>query len=289
MTPSSSTLAAAPSRLARPAAEPALPRADEVRAAAPARPRRDRRGRDRWGPGRRWPFGPLATALSVGVHAVGLAAIVWALASPPEPERIGAQVYAVLTADLGDPDECRPPEIPEELPELEVIELPTPAEEPELVDEECLEPLDEEVPTVRAPSALSLSIASKRVAPPKAAEPPPAPTPVPVRSPQAVPPPRPRAQPAVAARPAGAMPSGRLRPLVKPIAYPESARRSGIQGRARVAMTIDPQGAVVDATILASSGYAILDQAALASARQWRFAPPGTFRRAAQTFRFSLN
>ena len=54
-------------------------------------------------------------------------------------------------------------------------------------------------------------------------------------------------------------------------------------------MTIDPQGSVVDAQILASSGHAILDQAALTSARRWRFSPPGTFRRAAQTFRFSLN
>jgi protein TonB len=283
MTPSSATLAAAPTRPARLASDPPLPRADEVHAGAPAR-----RRRDRWGAGRRWPFGPLATALSVGVHAVGLVAIVWALAAPPEPEGIGAQVYAMLTPDLGEPQECPPLEVPEELPEIEALELPTLPDEPDLEPEPTLEPLEEwESPPTA--SALSLSIVSKRLAPPKAAEPPPPPTPVAVPSPRVAPPPRPRAQPVVAARPPGAMPRGRLRPLVKPIAYPDAARRAGIQGRARVAMTIDPQGAVVDATILASSGFAILDQAALASARQWRFAPPGTFRRAAQTFRFSLN
>ena len=97
----------------------------------------------------------------------------------------------------------------------------------------------------------------------------------------------PRAAPPVRAR--GTLPRGRLRPIRKPIHYPDAARRAGIQGRARVQMTIDARGNVVDARLLASSGYAILDQAALASARGWRFEPPGTFRRAAQTFRFSLN
>ena len=265
----------------------ALPRADEVQTAVLGR----RRGRrDRWGARRRWPFGPVATGISLGLHAVALVGIVWALAAPPKPDGIGAQIYAVLTPDLGELEECVPLEMPEDLPEIEALDLPTLAEEPELEPERCLEPLDE-LEIAPTPSALSLSIVSKRVAPPQVVEvlsaPPPPVVAVPVRTQQPAPPSRPRAVPV--ARPRGALPRGRLRPLVQPIRYPESARRAGIQGRVRVAMTIDPQGSVVHAEILASSGHAILDQAALASARRWRFAPPGTFRRAAQTFRFSLN
>ena len=81
----------------RPAGEMALPRAD---VALPQRLRR----RDAWGRGRRWPFGPVATTVSIALHAVALVGIVWALATPPEPDAIGAQVYAVLTPDLGDPE-----------------------------------------------------------------------------------------------------------------------------------------------------------------------------------------
>ena len=264
--------------------EPALPRADE---AAPV-PLRRAHGRDRWGAMRRWPFGTVPTLISLVLHVAAVGAIVWALATPPEPEDIGAQVYAVLTQDLGDLEECRPLDMPEELPEIECVELPTIEIEPALEPEPCLEPL-EEVAVQHAPSALSLSIVSKRVAPAEvAAVPtPPAPTQPVVVAPRPVPAAPPRAAPVQ--RPRGAMPRGRLRPIAKPIAYPDSARRAGIQGRARVAMTIDPQGSVVDAQLLASSGHTVLDQAALASARRWRFQPPGTFRRAAQTFRFSLN
>lgn len=263
------------------AGETALPRAD---VAVPQRLRR----RDAWGRGRRWPFGPVATTVSIALHAVALVGIVWALATPPEPEGIGAQVYAVLTPDLGDPEPRPRLDVPENLPELEAVELPTVVIEPELEPEPCLEPLCKREP-LPAPSSLSLSIASLRVRSAKA-EPPPAPAPAPTpvaRTPRPAPPPRPRATPVV--RPRGAMPQGRLRPLAKPIRYPASAQRLGIQGRARVAMTIDPRGSVVDVQLLASSGHGVLDDAALSSARLWRFAPPGTFRRAAQTFRFALN
>ena len=189
MTPPPSSLAVAPAGGARSlAARPpgTLPRADEVRAAVVPT-----RRRSRWGAGRRWPFGPLATGISVGLHAVALAAIVWALATPPEPEGIGAQVYAVLTPDLGELQECVPLEMPEELPEIESLDLPTLPEEPELEQEPCLEPLEDQEVVPRA-SALSLSIVSKRVTPPKVVEAPPAPRPEPavaVRAPAQ--PPRP--------------------------------------------------------------------------------------------------
>ncbi len=282
---STASLAVLPSRA--PAIERALPRADET---GTRLGRRRCLRRDRWG-SRRWPFGPTATWISLGLHAVALVAIVQVLGAPKEPERIGDHVFVALTPDLGELEEHPLLDLPEVCAELEELEIPTPHLDPELEREETLAALEDvEVATTRE-SELSLAIVSKRLAPRKVAEEPPpvpAPPPVTVRPPAPpAPPARPRAAPTP--RPRGAMPVGRLRPVVKPISYPEAARRAGIQGRARVAMTIDPNGTVVAVDLLASSGYAVLDRAALDSARRWRFAPPGTFRRAAQTFRFALN
>jgi periplasmic protein TonB len=49
--------------------------------------------------------------------------------------------------------------------------------------------------------------------------------------------------------------------------YPEAARERGEQGTVRLALTIDRGGHVVSARLVASSGSSILDQAALAMAR----------------------
>jgi periplasmic protein TonB len=61
--------------------------------------------------------------------------------------------------------------------------------------------------------------------------------------------------------------------------YPPLALRRGYQGRVVVNFTVGESGAILEATLGRSSGYAILDEAALNAVLQhWRF-PPGTVRR----------
>jgi TonB family protein len=55
--------------------------------------------------------------------------------------------------------------------------------------------------------------------------------------------------------------------------YPASALRQGLTGRVVLRVHVDADGAVVSAGVLRSSGHPILDDAALAGVRQWRFQP----------------
>lgn len=55
--------------------------------------------------------------------------------------------------------------------------------------------------------------------------------------------------------------------------YPESARRSNIEGTARVGLTIESDGSVSSAWIISSSGNAALDDAAVNCVYSWRFVP----------------
>jgi protein TonB len=56
-------------------------------------------------------------------------------------------------------------------------------------------------------------------------------------------------------------------------AYPEEARARGEQGRVMVRALINIQGTVSQLLVQRSSGYASLDQAALATVKGWRFVP----------------
>lgn len=55
--------------------------------------------------------------------------------------------------------------------------------------------------------------------------------------------------------------------------YPRAARRKGHEGSVTVAAVVTETGVVASADVLASSGYAELDDAALAAVRTARFAP----------------
>ena len=57
------------------------------------------------------------------------------------------------------------------------------------------------------------------------------------------------------------------------IFYPEEAREKGWEGIVRVHVHVGKAGDVLDAELLSSSGRGVLDQAALASVRSWRFEP----------------
>lgn len=55
--------------------------------------------------------------------------------------------------------------------------------------------------------------------------------------------------------------------------YPDLARRAGIEGQAVIKALVDIDGSVMEVQILKSSGNQMLDEAALAAARQWKFSP----------------
>ena len=64
------------------------------------------------------------------------------------------------------------------------------------------------------------------------------------------------------------------RPLAEILpTYPMSARRSGFEGVVKVTAMVDASGAVTSADVLATSGHASLDQAALEAVRRAVFAP----------------
>ena len=57
------------------------------------------------------------------------------------------------------------------------------------------------------------------------------------------------------------------RAVRKDFKYPRAAIRAGMEGRAVVSITIDAEGRVINAKLSRSSGYTILDQAAVEAAR----------------------
>jgi protein TonB len=118
--------------------------------------------------------------------------------------------------------------------------------------------------------------------------PPPAPAPVLTRrpEPQVVPrpepvaaPPKPKVPPKVqtAAPPRPAAPAlVEARPVARnnrPPHYPDIARRNGWQGLCMVRVQVGADGRAGGVSVARSSGYGILDQAALSAVRKWQFSP----------------
>ncbi len=64
----------------------------------------------------------------------------------------------------------------------------------------------------------------------------------------------------------------RAESLVQP-AYPEAARKVGVEGKAIVEVTVGADGAVLGCSLATSSGNSDLDQAAKGAAQGSRFAP----------------
>ena len=58
-----------------------------------------------------------------------------------------------------------------------------------------------------------------------------------------------------------------------PPAYPETARRAGWEGRVTVRVEVSADGLPLRVALEKSSGYGVLDQAALRAVKTWRFQP----------------
>lgn len=58
-----------------------------------------------------------------------------------------------------------------------------------------------------------------------------------------------------------------------PPIYPETARRAGWEGRVTVRVEVSADGLPIRVALEKSSGYGVLDQAALRAVKNWRFQP----------------
>jgi TonB family protein len=65
-------------------------------------------------------------------------------------------------------------------------------------------------------------------------------------------------------------PSSKLIHKVEPV-YPEAARKAGVQGRVNLAIIINEEGFVREVRVI--SGHPLLDEAAIAAIKQWRYQP----------------
>lgn len=79
---------------------------------------------------------------------------------------------------------------------------------------------------------------------------------------------------AAAAKPAEKGPSLAPRPLANPRPiYPREARRRGVEGHVLLRVVVGEKGMSEAVTLLETSGYSVLDEAAIAAIRKWRFEP----------------
>ena len=158
--------------------------------------------------------------------------------SPQKIEFLSAETTEVLIIEESPP-------LPERIPEPE----PT----PEPVPEEPQPPKTEEILTTNQ---------SEQVAAPQ-------PTPEPKRVEKKITPQRPT--PVATAKTANVP-----QPVVirnTPPIYPETARRAGWEGRVTVRVEVSADGLPMSVALQKSSGYGILDQAALRAVKTWRFQP----------------
>lgn len=186
---------------------------------------------------------PNALAASIMIHVAVVGALVWRYtpdARPIEPEPI---YFEILEEALS--EESAP------APENQVEPEPqAPAEEPpkaqEAVEQEVQEAIEAQVQEETAPEPEAPEVVA----------------PQPPEAPQS----SADTEHAAVVSPPTAL--NRITPV-----YPRSARRKGREGRVTLDVCVSPEGKVVDATVVASSGFADLDHSALDAASSARFAP----------------
>ena len=82
-----------------------------------------------------------------------------------------------------------------------------------------------------------------------------------------------------------AEPPGRATPVYTPQPrYPAAAYQHGLGGSGILECNLRPDGTVVSVTVVRTTGYGILDKAAISAFQQWRF-KPGT----SKTVRIPVN
>lgn len=192
-----------------------------------------------------------ALALSVCVHALLGGAIAAFLMSDPAPDRLPQLDLSALELSFAEEVQEAPP-LASPPPDVKPAE-PTPQTPPQ--------PPPPDVPAPTPPDPLAAAETESPAPPPPPPEKRRAPTP---------PPPSPSS--AAAPRQATVEAPPRPRRMIKPD-YPRGARARGEQGEVELEIEVGANGRVAVARIVRSSGYAELDDAALAAVRDARFIP----------------
>ena len=209
----------------------------------------------------------VTVSLAVLLHGLGFASLRWEM-SPVVPSAAPRQGIAV---DLHMPSYAAPSSLPEPQP------VSSPLENPPALSEDSPTPSEE--PPVPPPS-----VASPVVPVPQPQTPPRKPKPrthqtvASVTSTQASPGSGVQATPSASvASHADAPASSDPLPLasharVRP-EYPDISRKRGQEGLVRVLVHVDEKGIPEEAAVAQSSGFSLLDEAALKAVRKWRFTP----------------
>ena len=212
----------------------------------------------------------LALLFSLGVHALGFAALALGLYSPNRSEQVDPNVVRLRlvpgeleflpAAGTQDPA----PTLVAPRPALAAAPPPTAAPMPAPVA--AAAPVTAQV-TVTAPAQASAPVAAPDVAPPVT---PPVTPPV---APPVTPAVTPAAAPAVNPPAELEFTEARPGPDNSPPRYPLSARRRGLEGEVLLRVGVGSDGAVQNVSLWRSSGHGVLDRAALDAVRVWRFLP----------------
>ncbi|WP_086056986.1 energy transducer TonB [Bordetella genomosp. 9] len=238
---------------------------------------------------------PLAIRIGAGIAVVAAHAVVASamLANPevvPVPPESQPIMVSVVEAPV--PQVAKAPETPEppRPPQPEVQPQPPEPQDqpdPEPAPPEKVEPQPEPEPVIERPA-----VPAPKPKPIPKPQPKPKPKPEPARP---APPPKPVEQPPVPPAPPSGAPEGAtttqaprqgpprdqpelvsnieyLGPGPAPV-YPMASKRRREEGRVTVLVVISPQGLVEKATVVSSSGYPRLDDAALDALRKVRFKP----------------
>lgn len=210
----------------------------------------------------------MAQRIGVPVALLGLSVIAHTLVlqhvgmpgTPPEilsnsdtMEVVMIEAVKVETVPMPTP-EPTPLPTPESTPEP----TPPPVEEILTTDDAEAAPTPVPTPTPKATSTPKpkQTPKPKPVTPSEASKRPPTPNPQPPAAPRGK---MVEARPDVASNP--------------PPRYPDLARRNGWEGEVIIRADVDASGRVTSAAVIRKSRYAVLDQAALAAVRKWKFKP----------------
>lgn len=220
---------------------------------------------------RRW----LAPAIAAALHGtVALALVVWSPdTTPPETPTMVVEMVAFAPEV---PAEVVIPESPlPEPPPLTTAEVPPPEPEPQSESEpepepEPAEPTPEAVP--EPPPPPKPKVAHKPAPKPRPVEP--APTVQTAATPQTIAPAATTPAAPPAAPPAFIPPSSDAGYLQNPKPrYPRAARLRGMEGVVVLSVDVDAGGRPTGVQVKNSSGFTLLDEAALEAVRDWRFVP----------------
>jgi len=223
-----------------------------------------------------------AFVVASGVHMAIAFALVWMpKADITPPIAVGGFEVVDLSA-FGVAAAPEPEPIEEEIIEEARIE-PEPTPEPEPIPEPKVEPLAEPAPIpapkpVVKPKPKPKPIVKPQPKPKPVVKPKPQPKPIQKAAPK--PQPKPQSQPqksqpsAPGSRNAFVPPTSTAAYLRNPKpSYPPLAQRRGMQGVVLLLVEVSDKGLPTVVKVKKTSGYMLLDKAALKAVRAWRFAP----------------